>query len=66
MEDKHLTTDFSDLIIFIDENNETKEMYVNIISLDPLISFKTKAGNVMSIPHQRLIKLKQKGGNDDY
>lgn len=66
MEDKQTTKDFSDLIIYIDENNEIKEAYVNILKIEPLISFETKAGNILSIPQQRLIKLKQKGGHNDY
>ena len=65
MDDKQLTKDFSDLIIYIDENNETKEQHVNILEITPLISFETRGGNIISIPTQRLIKLKQKGGQND-
>jgi hypothetical protein len=52
-----------DLIIFIDEDGQQKEIYAQIINLGPAtLSFRTST-NLITIPISRLIKIKSKEAN---
>ena len=58
--------EYSDLIVFVDEDGEVKKWWVKLISADNLVTFKTKPtetsdGNTISIPPSRVIKIKRRG-----
>ena len=51
---------YNDLIIFTDEDDIRKELFVQILDTTNLIKFQTKGGNVISIPSSSVIKIKQR------
>ncbi len=56
---------YSDFISFIDEDDKKKEWYVKIIDMGYFLKFKTKDGNIISIPSSKVLKIKQKGESDE-
>jgi len=52
--------DFSDLLIFLDENDNRKKIYCKIIKISFLVKYKTDSGNIISIPYNKVIKIKQR------
>jgi len=58
MSDK--TDSFSDFIIYLDDNNNPVEAFVNILRIDNFVEFETKGGNLILIPYQRVLKIKRR------
>ena len=57
---------FDDFISFIDDNGKQANIYVKLIdNTSFFVQFKTKDGNIISIPQTRVLKIKQKEGNND-
>jgi uncharacterized protein (UPF0248 family) len=53
-------SDEKDLIIFLDENDDKKEFFVNIIAIEnSYVTFKTSS-NIITIPINRILKIKRK------
>lgn len=53
--------EFSDIIVFKDENDEKKDMYVHIQEItDSIVKFKTKSDNTTIIPMGRVLKIKRR------
>jgi len=49
-----------DLIIFLDENDQKKELFVDIVEIaDSFVTFKTSS-NIITIPIIRILKIKRK------
>jgi len=49
-----------DLIIFLDENDERKEIYINIKEIkESFVTFETNT-NLITIPMSRVLKIKRK------
>jgi hypothetical protein len=54
--------EFTDRIDFLDEAGVARWYYVYITDLNSaFVSFRTKAGNEVSIPWHRVLKVKRKG-----
>jgi len=52
----------NDLLIYKDENDCKKQIYVTILEIGPShVIFKTTSENIITIPMSRVIKIKQKG-----
>ena len=52
--------DEKDLIIFLDEDDKRKEIYVTIVELkDSFVTFRTSS-NLITIPINRVLKIKRK------
>jgi len=53
-------------ISYLDENDQRREGYFVLIEkTDNIITFKTNSGNIITIPIQRLLKLKEVEENVD-
>lgn len=53
-------SDKKDLIIFLDENDNKKELFVDIIKIEnSYVTFKTSS-NLITIPINRVLKIKRK------
>ena len=60
----------SSLIVYIDDNDERKEVWVTLQSVkDGFVTFLTQSKdnhkNTISIPISRVLKIKTKGGDDE-
>lgn len=56
-----ISEEFVDFIAFLDDNEEKREWYVKIIEASHFVTFVTKDGNTVSIPSNRVLKIKKKG-----
>lgn len=55
----------SDFIVFMDEDGNKKEMFVDITELkDSFVTFKTSS-NLITIPIHRVLKIKRKDVTND-
>lgn len=53
---------FSDRVDFLDENGKARYYYVVLLETNrSFVRFKTKAGNEVSVPWHRVLKVKRKG-----
>jgi len=60
-----MVTDKKDFIIFLDENNIKKELFVEITEMrDSFVTFKTSS-NLITIPIIRVLKIKRKEDQND-
>lgn len=65
MEDKDKFKNENVFISFLDERNRQIEMFVELIHVDSsFVKFKTKEGNRVMIPSCRVLKIKEKGGEN--
>lgn len=62
LEDFH----FDDFICYLNDDDTKVIAYVDIIDTNPsIIKFVTKEGNFITLPWNRILKIKQKGGKDE-
>ena len=53
--------EFSDVIIFLDEDNSKKDMHVEIIEIGAsFVTFKNMSHNLITIPMTRVLKIKRR------
>lgn len=51
-------------ISWLEENNETKQGYVFLLEQnESFVKFKTTGGNILTIPFQRILKIKEVDNN---
>lgn len=59
-------SDKKDLIIFLDEDNAKKDLFVEIIELkEGFITFKNASNSIITIPMGRLLKIKKRSGEGE-
>ncbi len=57
---------FEDFICYLNDDNSKVTAYVDIIYTNSsVIKFVTKEGNLITLPWHRVLKVKQRGGNDE-
>lgn len=54
--------EFDDVIIFLDEEGNKKDMHVKIVEVGPaFVTFRNMSNNLISIPAVRVFKIKRRG-----
>ena len=50
---------FKDFIVFLDDKDIKRSLWVKILKIDSLVTFKLTSGRVLSIPPNRILKIRQ-------
>ena len=54
---------YNDFLVYLDDDDTKREIYCKIIKADILVKFELTSGKILTIPYQRVLKIKQRGGS---
>ncbi len=57
------TNEFKDFVAFLDDTDIKREVWVKVLEVNSFVRFKLKSGKIISIPAQRVLKVKEAGSN---
>ena len=53
---------FSDFVVFLDDNDQRREVYCKVLEINSFVTFELTSGKVLTLPPSRILKIKQQGG----
>jgi len=61
-----MSYEFKDFVAYLDDTDVKREVWVKVLEINSFVRFQLKSGKIISIPSQRVLKVKQDGGGGSH